>query len=227
MSLGEKDSHNIVPKAAATRLSLYLRHLESLRITGAATTSSKDLAKALGVTAAQVRKDLGYFGQFGFPGIGYKIENLIVEIRKILGTNRIWNVALVGFGSLGKALFRYRGFEKQGFRITAIFDNNPAVIGQPIGGLLVKGISHLARSVSEGDISLGIMAVPAESAQEVADQLVHAGISGIFNFAPVVLSLPENVAYVSIDLTVQLEQLSFHVKQLKNDSLFGEPTEGS
>ena len=175
------------------------------------------------MTAAQVRKDLGYFGQFGFPGIGYKIENLIVEIRKILGTDRIWNVALVGYGSLGAALFRYRGFEKQGFRISAIFDNNPAVIGQPVGGLLVKNITALAHAVAEGDISLGIMAVPAETAQEVADALVSAGISGIFNFAPVVLNLPENVAYVSIDLAVQLEQLSFHVKQLREDAPFEDP----
>ena len=225
MSEGEKESQNLVPKAAAARLSLYLRHLESLRITGAATISSKELARALGVTAAQVRKDLGYFGQFGFPGIGYKIENLIVEIRKILGTDRIWNGALVGYGSLGTALFRYRGFEKQGFRISAIFDNNPAVIGQPVGGLLVKNITALAHAVAEGDISLGIMAVPAETAQEVADALVFAGISGIFNFAPVVLSLPENVAYVSIDLTVQLEQLSFHVKQLREGSLFEDPAQ--
>ena len=217
MTPGERDPQNVIPKAAAARLSLYLRHLESLRITGAATTSSKDLAKALGVTAAQVRKDLGYFGQFGFPGIGYKIENLIVEIRKILGTDRIWNVALVGLGNLGSALFRYRGFVRQGFRITAIFDKNPAVIGRQVEGLLVKHINELERTVSDADISLGIMAVPAESAQDVADCLVRAGISGIFNFAPAVLSLPANVAYVSIDLTVQLEQLRFHVKQLKDE----------
>ena len=164
-----------------------------------------------------MRKDLGYFGQFGFPGIGYKIENLIVEIRKILGTDRIWNVALVGLGNLGSALFRYRGFVRQGFRITAIFDKNPAVIGRQVEGLLVKHINELERTVPDADISLGIMAVPAESAQDVADCLVRAGISGIFNFAPAVLSLPANVAYVSIDLTVQLEQLSFHVKQLKDD----------
>ena len=217
MTPGERDPQNVIPKAAAARLSLYLRHLESLRITGAATTSSKDLAKALGVTAAQVRKDLGYFGQFGFPGIGYKIENLIVEIRKILGTDRIWNVALVGLGNLGSALFRYRGFVRQGFRITAIFDKNPAVLGRQVEGLLVKHINELDRTVSDADIRLGIMAVPAESAQDVADCMVRAGISGIFNFAPAVLSLPANVAYVSIDLTVQLEQLSFHVKQLKDE----------
>ncbi|MCH2367935.1 MAG: redox-sensing transcriptional repressor Rex, partial [Planctomycetes bacterium] len=140
MTPGERDPQNVIPKAAAARLSLYLRHLESLRITGAATTSSKDLAKALGVTAAQVRKDLGYFGQFGFPGIGYKIENLIVEIRKILGTDRIWNVALVGLGNLGSALFRYRGVVRQGVRITAIFDKTPGVIGRQVEGLLVKHI---------------------------------------------------------------------------------------
>lgn len=220
MASNERDTQNVIPKAAAARLSLYLRHLESLRITGASTTSSKDLALALGVTAAQVRKDLGYFGQFGFPGIGYKIENLIVEIRKILGTDRIWNVALVGLGNLGSALFRYRGFEKQGFRIAAVFDNDPGVVGSPIGGLLVKHTRELPSTVSEADISLGIMAVPAEAAQEVAQFMVASGICGIFNFAPTVLSLPDSVAYVSIDLTVQLEQLSFQVKQISDESGF-------
>lgn len=220
MASNERDTQNVIPKAAAARLSLYLRHLESLRITGASTTSSKDLALALGVTAAQVRKDLGYFGQFGFPGIGYKIENLIVEIRKILGTDRIWNVALVGLGNLGSALFRYRGFEKQGFRIAAVFDNDPGVVGSPIGGLLVKHTRELPSTVSEADISLGIMAVPAEAAQEVAQFMVASGICGIFNFAPTVLSLPGSVAYVSIDLTVQLEQLSFQVKQISDESGF-------
>ncbi len=218
MSSNERDAQNVIPKAAATRLSLYLRHLESLRITGASTTSSKDLAMALGVTAAQVRKDLGYFGQFGFPGIGYKIENLIVEIRRILGTDRIWNVALVGLGNLGSALFRYRGFEKQGFRIAAVFDNNAGVVGTPIGGLLVKHIRELPSAVSAADIRLGIMAVPAESAQEVAQFMVDSGICGIFNFAPAVLNLPDSVAYVSIDLTVQLEQLSFQVKQIGDET---------
>ncbi len=220
MSSNDRDAQNVIPKAAAARLSLYLRHLESLRITGASTTSSKDLAIALGVTAAQVRKDLGYFGQFGFPGIGYKIENLIVEIRKILGTDRIWNVALVGLGNLGSALFRYRGFEKQGFRIAAVFDNNPAVVGSPIGGLLVKHTREFPSAVSAADIRLGIMAVPAESAQEVAQFMVDSGICGIFNFAPTVLSLPDSVAYVSIDLTVQLEQLSFQVKQIGDETGF-------
>ncbi len=218
MGSNERDAQNVIPKAAAARLSLYLRHLESLRVTGASTTSSKDLALALGVTAAQVRKDLGYFGQFGFPGIGYKIENLIVEIRRILGTDRIWNVALVGLGNLGSALFRYRGFEKQGFRIAAVFDTNPSVVGSPIGGLLVKHTRELPSTVSEADISLGIMAVPAESAQEVARFMVDSGICGIFNFAPTVLSLPDSVAYVSIDLTVQLEQLSFQVRQISDES---------
>ena len=218
MVSNERDAQNVIPKAAAARLSLYLRHLESLRVTGASPTSSKDLALALGVTAAQVRKDLGYFGQFGFPGIGYKIENLIVEIRKILGTDRIWNVALVGLGNLGSALFRYRGFEKQGFRIAAVFDNDPGVVGSPIGGLLVKHTRELPSTVSEADISLGIMAVPAEAAQEVAQFMVASGICGIFNFAPTVLSLPDSVAYVSIDLTVQLEQLSFQVKQISDES---------
>ncbi len=132
----------------------------------------------------------------------------------------IWNVALVGLGNLGSALFRYRGFEKQGFRIAAVFDNNPAVVGRPIGGLLVKHTREFTSAVSAADIRLGIMAVPAESAQEVAQFMVDSGICGIFNFAPTVLSLPDSVAYVSIDLTVQLEQLSFQVKQIGDETGF-------
>ncbi len=213
MTRRDKDMLPVVPKAAATRLSLYLRFLESLKLRGVPTMSSQQLAKGVGVTAAQVRKDLGYFGQFGFPGVGYRIENLIDEIRHILGTDRTWNVALVGIGNLGSALLEYRGFRAQGFRICALFDNHQEILGRRFGGLEVDHIDQIDTVVRDRQIELGIIAVPAAAAQEVAERLVTAGIRGIFNFAPTVLVLAEGVGYVSIDLAVQLEQLSFFVTQ--------------
>jgi redox-sensing transcriptional repressor len=213
MARREKESSPAIPKAAAGRLSLYLRYLESLLGRGVTTTSSQQLADGLGVTAAQVRKDLGYFGQFGYPGVGYRIDQLTAAIRGILGTDRTWKVAIVGIGNLGSALVQYRGFERQGFRICALFDNHPKVIGKRFGTLEVRSVAQVERVVREGGIELGIIAVPAERAQEVADLLVAAGIRGIFNFAPTVLDLPPGVGYVSIDLAVELEQLSFIVTQ--------------
>ncbi len=200
-----------VPKATATRISLYLRYLQGREAVGAPTTSSQQLGEALGVTAAQVRKDLGYFGQFGFPGVGYKISHLIPEMKKILGTDRTWQVALVGIGNLGSALVEYRGFERQGFHFTAFFDNNPQLIGSRLNDYTIQDIEAIVEVVPRENIELGVIAVPAGAAQGVADRLVDAGILGIFNFAPVVLSVPVGVGYVSIDLAVQLEQLSFFV----------------
>ncbi len=201
----------MIPKVAAGRISRYLRYLEDLQNRGESTTSSQQLGTALGVTAAQVRKDLGYFGQFGFPGLGYKISNLIPEIQRILGTDRSWNVAMVGIGNLGNALLRYKGFAAHGFRIAALFDANPRLLGRVVEGLTVQTVENIGHAVREKRIELAVLSVPAQAAQEVANRLVQAGIRGIFNFAPVLLALPEDVAYVSIDLAVELEQLAFLV----------------
>ena len=207
----DKPALALIPKVAAGRISRYLRYLEELQNRGETTTSSQQLGAALGVTAAQVRKDLGYFGQFGFPGLGYKITNLIPEIKRILGTDRSWNVALVGIGNLGNALLRYKGFLAQGFRIVALFDSNPRLVGRAMEGLTIYPMGKVNEVVEEKGIELAMLSVPASAAQEVANRLVEAGIRGIFNFAPVLLSLPEEVAYVSIDLAVELEQLAFLV----------------
>ena len=215
MARRERPPSSLIPRATAARLSLYLRYLESLERDGEETTSSRHLGDALGVTAAQVRKDLGYFGQFGFPGIGYRVAELSRVIRGILGTDRAWNVALVGIGNLGSALVRYRGFERQGFRIVALFDSNPRLVGQVLAGVEVHPLERLEDVVRDEKVRLGILAVPADAAQEVADRLVQAGIQGIFNFAPTVINLPENVEYVSIDLAVELEQLTFFVSRLE------------
>ena len=200
-----------VPKAVVRRLSLYLRELQHLVRDGHVTTNSTELGKLLGVTNAQVRKDLAYFGQFGYPGVGYRCEELISAIKDIMGTNQVWAVAMVGVGNLGRALLGYRGFQQQGFLIQAAFDTDPDVIGTTIDGVEVFPLESLGSVIQEKQIKLVILAVPAASAQGVADVLVKAGIQGIMNFAPVTMKLPSQVSSVSIDLAIQLEQLSYSV----------------
>ena len=211
---GQSDSAE-VPRAAAHRLSLYLRRLDLVQAQGEAMISSRELGSALGITAAQVRKDLGYFGQFGFPGIGYKVSRLIRQIRQILGSDRLWRVALIGIGKLGSALIQYKGFEKQGFRIVALFDKDPRIVGREFPPGEVEPLASLREVVQRERIRLAIIAVPAPEAQAVADQLVEAGVEGLCNFAPIALNVPDTVAHVSIDLAMQLEQLSYLVSLLK------------
>jgi redox-sensing transcriptional repressor len=165
----------------------------------------------LGFTDAQVRKDLAYFGQFGYPGIGYRCSELIDAIKGILGTNQPWPLAIVGLGNLGRALMGYRGFQQQGFRIVAAFDIDPAKVGKGIEGVPVHHLDDCSRVAREHSIRLAIVAVPAAAAQRVADALVAAGIDGILNFAPVTLSLPKHVRTIGVDLAIELEQLSFAV----------------
>ncbi|MFP6648588.1 MAG: redox-sensing transcriptional repressor Rex [Pirellulaceae bacterium] len=211
-------SGNSVSKAVTSRLSLYLRELQHLVRDGHDTTSSKRLGEALGITGAQVRKDLANFGQFGYPGVGYRCQELIGQIKKILGTNRPWTVALVGIGNLGRALLGYRGFIQQGFHVGVAFDIDPAMIGSTIEGIEVFGMERMGSVISHHEIKLAALAVPAGSAQQVADQLVEAGITGLLNFAPVTLALPGSVHLVEVDLAIELEQLSFAVvnRQKKN-----------
>jgi redox-sensing transcriptional repressor len=203
-----------IPGPAVRRLSLYLRELEGFLKHERHTISSKQLGQTLGLTDAQVRKDLAYFGQFGHPGIGYRVHELVARIRCILGTDRIWNAALVGAGNLGHALLSYRGFSRKGFRVVAVFDNDYTKVGQPIGvmpRLEILPLEQLASAVAELDIEMGIITVPADVAQSVADTLVAAGIKGILNFAPASLTVPESVPLASVDLAVHLEQLAFRI----------------
>jgi len=198
-----------VPKAVVGRLSLYLRELQHLLQDGSETTSSTQLGLLLGFSDAQVRKDLAYFGQFGYPGIGYRCEELIPEIKRILGTDKTWRVALVGIGNLGRALLRYRGFANQGFVICAAFDVDAGKIGRQIEGVPVYDLADAADVIRQQEIRLASIAVPAGAAQEVATALADAGIDGILNFAPVAITLPPHVARVEVDLAIELEQLSF------------------
>lgn len=200
-----------VPKAVVSRLSLYLRELQHLVRDGNETINSTQLGSRLGLTDAQIRKDLAYFGQFGYPGIGYRCDELISAIRGILGTDRDWAVGIVGAGNLGSVLIRHRGFAKQGFRIVAAFDTAAAKIGESIDGVPILPVDQLAATVQREQIKLGILAVPAAEAQPVAEQLVAAGVAGILNFAPVTISVPAAVSTASVDLAIELEQLSFDV----------------
>ena len=200
-----------VPKVVVSRLSLYLRELQRLVAAGQQTISSNQLGALLGFSDAQVRKDLGFFGQFGYPGVGYRCDELIRAMRDILGTNHSWNVAMVGVGNLGQALLGYRGFGRQNFAIAAAFDADPTKVGQTVRGLRIQPLEELAATIREQGIRLGMIVVPADRAQEAADRLVAAGIEGIVNFAPVTLALPPHVQNVGVDLAIELEQLSFAV----------------
>ena len=199
-----------MPPAVVSRLSLYSRELQQLLRHGSETTSSTQLGNVLGFTDAQVRKDLAFFGQFGYPGLGYRCAELVAEIKRILGTDRRWPVGIVGIGNLGRALLGYRGFRQQGFEVVAAFDNDQAVVGQSIEGTRVYHISELKRIAQEKDIHLGVVVVPVDAAQEVANLLVEAGVEGILNFTSVTLD-DKKIGVVSVDLAIELEQLTFAV----------------
>ncbi len=195
------------------RLSVYSRCLAQLEEDGVKTISSQELAARFHLNSAQVRKDLAYFGEFGIRGIGYDISTLRVELQRILGVDREWRVVLVGFGNLGSALFHYRGFARQGFRIAAIVDDDPAKVGRPAGGLTILPLAELPRAVKAQGIQIGVVAVPAEVAQGVADRLVAAGVRAILNFAPARVKVPRDVRLQNVDLSIELENLSFHLAQ--------------
>jgi redox-sensing transcriptional repressor len=200
-----------IPDPAVRRLSLYLRQLERLKRKDRRTVSSKQLGESLGLTDAQVRKDLAYFGQFGHPGIGYRVDDLIQQLRRILGTDKTWNVLLVGAGNLGRALTAYKGFQSKGFQLVAVFDNDPAKHGRRVGPFTVQPMGEVAATVQKQNIKLAIMSVPADHAQDLADTLIAAGVRGLLNFAPVSITVPPDIALNTVDVAVQLEQLSFQV----------------
>lgn len=206
-----------VPGPTIRRLSLYLRQLEAMWSAGRDTVSSKQLGEALRVTDAQVRKDLAYFGQFGRPGIGYRVPHLIDRARMILGTDQTWHAALVGAGNLGRALVAYRGLARKGFEIVAVLDRDASIIGRPLpdsDGLTVLPVSTLPEIVPAKNIRIGIIAVPAPEAQPVADLMLRAGVQGIVNFAPVALDVPPGVPVSAIDMAIHFEQVAFQLAEL-------------
>ena len=208
----QSDSDSRLSRATAQRLSQYLRCLGSSGTRGGGPVSSEELALAVGVSAAQVRRDLAALGHLGQRGVGYDAPALETAIRKTLGIDRQWRAVLVGVGNLARALLRYRGFRDQGFVIVGLFDNDPDKVGQIVEGLSVEPVSAIPARVSAARVDLGILTVPSEPAQGVADALVAAGVKGLLNFAPVLLRTPPAVRVVTVDLAIQLEQLAFLVQ---------------
>jgi redox-sensing transcriptional repressor len=200
-----------IPEMTIRRLSVYTRCLQQLEEDGIKTVSSQELAERFNLNSAQVRKDLAYFGEFGVRGIGYYVAGLKAELQKILGLDREWAVALVGFGNLGSALFHYKGFIRQGFRIAAIFDDDPAKASREVGGVPVFTSRELGREVRARGIQIAIVAVPPEAAQGVTDQLVEAGIKAVLNFAPARIRAPRDTRLKHVDLSIELETLSFYL----------------
>jgi redox-sensing transcriptional repressor len=201
---GEKISATTV-----MRLSEYYRALTELEIERQENVSSSRLAEVGGITPSQVRKDLSYFGTFGRRGLGYNVSELRRTIRGILGLNRSWNVALVGAGNLGHALFSYGEFREQGFHVRAVFDVDPTKVGERWAGVEVSHFDHIGEINRRENIQIAILVTPAGAAQRVADRLVEAGIRGILNFAPRRLEVPDTVVLRNVNLSVALEGLSF------------------
>jgi redox-sensing transcriptional repressor len=205
-----------IPEATVARLPVYLRSLLDLAETrGQLTVSSEELASLAGVNAAKVRKDLSYLGSYGTRGVGYDVEYLLYQITRELGLTQDWHVAIVGAGNLGRALASYKGFSERGFRISALFDVEEGVIGSEIGGLRVRHLDDLKEVVAEDGISIGVIATPPGSAQEVADRLSDAGVKSILNFAPTVVTVPPDVTVRKVDLSTELQILSFFQQRVQ------------
>ncbi|MFO0961613.1 MAG: redox-sensing transcriptional repressor Rex [Phycisphaerales bacterium] len=202
-----------IPKPTAQRLSLYLRELEQRHAEGRRTVSSRQLGQATGTTDAQVRKDLGTLAMSGQPGVGYGIASLIESIRSVIGVVHPWRAALVGAGNIGRALAAYRRFPEAGFEIAAVFDHAAGVVGTRISGIPVRPMRELKETVDREGIRIGIVAVPGEAAQGVADALVAAGVRGILNFAPRRLEVPAQVSTVEVDFRSALERLAFEMSE--------------
>jgi len=200
-----------IPKETIDRLPLYLRCLEKLIEGGEENISSKKFSDKLNLNSAQVRKDLSYFGDFGTRGVGYSTQNLASKIREILNLDQKWKMVLAGVGNIGSALLTYTGFDERVFEISMAFDQNPQLVGEEINGVKVEDVSRMEERIGEEDVKLGIIAVPASSAQEVADKMGKGGVKGVLNFSPTLLDLPEGVELAQVDITRELEQLVYYL----------------
>ncbi len=200
-----------IPDIVIGRLPLYLRALRRLQQEEKEVTSSHELGKRLDISSAQIRKDLSHFGGFGKQGTGYRIEYLIEKLRDVLQVNQEWMVVVVGAGNLGIAISHYRGFQDRGFRIAHLFDISPQKIGARIGEFVVEPMQSMDKTISQEDIKIAMLAVPAEQAQAVADQLVAAGVQAILNYAPINITVPANVQIQYIDPVTHLQHMTYYL----------------
>ena len=202
---------NKIPDIIIGRLPIYLRALQRMAEKGIQTTSSQELGERVGISAAQIRKDISQFGEFGKQGTGYRISFLIDKLREIMKIDRIWDVAVVGAGDMGHALARYPGFVNRGFRITMVFDNDPAKVGQQIGEFIVEDTANLVDRIKGAGIQVAMLTVPAAAAREVTEMLVKAGVKAILNYAPISLTVPENVRVQHIDPATHLQRMTYYL----------------
>lgn len=200
-----------IPDIVIGRLPMYLRTLSRLQQEGLEFTSSHELGELLGISSAQIRKDLSHFGEFGKQGTGYAVDTLSQELQRILHVDREWQVVVVGIGDLGRALANYGGFVERGFRITHLFDVDPAKIGQRAGHMVIAGIDEMAEIVERDGVRVAMIATPADSAQEIAEQLIEAGVRSILCYAPIVLSVPPEVHVQYIDPGIHLQRMTYYL----------------
>ena len=200
-----------IPDIVIGRLPVYLRALSLMVAAGQEITSSHELGEKLGISSAQIRKDLSHFGEFGKQGTGYRITHLIEQLRRILKVDREWPVALIGIGDVGQALIRYGGFRDRGFRIALAFDADPAKVGQPIGDLAIQDIATLPEVVREHNVQIAMIAAPAKAAQEIAELCVKGGICAILNYAPINLAVPADVRVQYIDPVTHLQRMTYYL----------------
>ncbi|WP_036487136.1 redox-sensing transcriptional repressor Rex [Nocardioides sp. Iso805N] len=204
------DSARDIPEATVARLPVYLRALVALAEQQISTCSSEELAAAAGVNSAKLRKDLSYLGSYGTRGVGYDVDYLRYQIAREIGVTQDWPVVIVGIGNLGHALANFSGFRSRGFRVVGLLDADPDMKDQTVAGLQVRPFDDLPEIATENGVAIGVIAVPAVAAQDVADALVAAGITSILNFAPTVLSVPERVDVRKVDLSIELQILAYH-----------------
>ena len=202
---------NKIPDIIIGRIPIYLRALQRMADKGVQTTSSQELGERVGISAAQIRKDISQFGEFGKQGTGYRISFLIDKLREILKIDRIWDVAIVGAGDMGHALARYQGFVNRGFRVVMVFDNDQAKVGQQIGEFSIKDISGMVEEIQAAGVKVAMLTVPAPAAQEIAEMLVKAGVKAILNYAPISLNVPDDVRVQHIDPATHLQRMTYYL----------------
>ena len=200
-----------IPDIIIGRLPIYLRALQHMSDKGVQTTSSQELGEVVGISAAQIRKDISQFGEFGKQGTGYNIPFLLERLKAILKIDRIWDVALVGMGDMGHALSRYQGFANRGFHIAMVFDNDSSKVGQKAGDFVIKDTATIVDEIRKAGIKIAMLTVPASVAQEVADQLVKAGVKAILNYAPISINVPPGVKVQHIDPSTHLQRMTYYL----------------